>query len=980
MISRQSPTLGSADGATAAGTQHVFLGWDRPLLPAASEWLIEHADRFATSPGFTAGDRSLIDLTAVLCIVPGRRAGRRLLLELHDRSQELGRSLLPPVITSPGPAVDQLLSDIETDDDRAIADPWTIELAWIDALRSTDHDMLAPLFPHPPANDDWIAWFHLAQTITTLHDTLAGARLSFVSVTERAERLEFFQEGDRWRALTAVHEGYRLALDRLHCMDRHDHREMALTSWRRGTARLQPVLIGVVELNALQRAVLRRTAESTGVVAIVHAPSDFRDRFDDQGCVSREAWDDVAVDDRLATVRFADRPLDQAQAALLAVAELDGTCATDEITIALGDPSLSGPLTRATRWAGLDLHDAAGHPLDRSTPFRLLQLLADWVSESRLDTFAAMIRHCDLERWLRRQVGDDADRALTLLDKYRATHLQQCITGRWIGNATERRQIASLHDAVHTLTAPLHEPARPVHQWCAPIRDILAGIYSQALEQRPRTRSAQRRERAIDAILHHLAMLESVRSPLEPEADASTALRMLTARLTGERTPDDLRHDQIEMVGWLEMHADPSPALIITGFNDGCIPSAAGADLFLPNAMRQVLGLPDNQSRYARDAYFVAAAQHSHRHVTIIAGRRAVSGDPFTPSRLLLSGDDDQLVRRARLLFNEHAASTVDRPAGLPRPARDVRFIVPPLPEYVPPPRCMSVTDFKAYIDCPYRYALSRLLGFERLADDARELDALSFGSLLHKTLHEYGSDRSLRSATDEQKIRAALLGMLNDVAADHLGSDPPTAVRIQFQMMRQRLIALAAQQAQWCADGWEILHTELDVSEAVALDVPGDEPMPLRAKIDRIDVNASTGAFRIIDYKSGDTPKTPHQAHHGDRKSVPVVNELQWTDLQLPLYEYIARAAGIIDGPGAELGYILLPKDSSAVTFAPAGWTAEHLADALDFARQIVCDIRAGKFEPNPDFSFDDEFARLCHTRFYHEPGADEADEGADA
>jgi hypothetical protein len=85
------------------------------------------------------------------------------------------------------------------------------------------------------------------------------------------------------------------------------------------------------------------------------------------------------------------------------------------------------------------------------------------------------------------------------------------------------------------------------------------------------------------------------------------------------------------------------------------------------------------------------------------------------------------------------------------------------------------------------------------------------------------------------------------------------------------------------------------------------------------------------------------------------------WVDLQLPLYRHLVRDLGV---PGTvQLGYVLLPKDTSKVEFRLAEWSAEELADADEVARHVVRQLREQIFwpprEPPPDFS--EEFAPLC-------------------
>ena len=89
--------------------------------------------------------------------------------------------------------------------------------------------------------------------------------------------------------------------------------------------------------------------------------------------------------------------------------------------------------------------------------------------------------------------------------------------------------------------------------------------------------------------------------------------------------------DEIELLGWLELHLDCAPVLIVAGVNDGCIPATGGADAILPDRLRQRLGLLHDDSRYARDAYLLRAILASRPEVTIVAGRHDADDEPLTP-------------------------------------------------------------------------------------------------------------------------------------------------------------------------------------------------------------------------------------------------------------------------------------------------------------------------------------------------------------
>jgi ATP-dependent helicase/nuclease subunit B len=948
--------------------ERVFLDWGEPMLPAVASWLI---DRFGSSDG------EVVDMQSIVCVLPGRRGGRILLELLVRRCEAEDRDLIPPRMFTPG-----VLGDVLLEIEDAVASAIERELAWVRALRESDPESIAALLPQRPDETDPLAWHELARMISAIHDELAGARIDFSEVADRAGRLEMFAESDRWAALGTVADRYRAILSACGLTDPNEAQERALRAGAR-TDGSGVILVGVTDLNAVQRAVLERAAGRC--TALVHAPASIGERFDEFGCVRAETWTALNIDVPDDAIEIAVRPGDQAQAALRAIASLDGERSSEEITIGLGDRAMSDAIVRAAELAGLQVHDAGGHPLMRTGPYRLLESMAAWLEAPRFAPFAALVRHPDLETWLRRyleerEIDGDVDRGIedwiSLLDRYFTDHLHERLTGAWLGDERVQRRLGSIWDAVHELLAPLDRRPSRLGEWCEPIVEVIARVYGG----REPTESDGRIRRSVAACLKLKEMLDRLSgttAALLPSVDAATALRFLLASTSDDQIASEVRADEIEMLGWLELHLDPAPILILTGCNDGAIPEAIGADPFLPNGLRRAVGLMDDEQRYARDAYLLSAVLASRERVTLITGRVDAEGNPLQPSRLLLACDDETLLARVkRLCAEEHRARPL--PIGASRPAERSRFTVPDLPAALALPESMAVTEFRQYLACPYRYALGRLLRLKPSADDAAELDALRFGSLVHAVLEAFGRDGEIRDSADSAAIEAFLLDELGRHAVSWFGRDPMPAVRLQLARIEQRLTTFAELQAQLRADGWIIDRVEYEFPDDSVLHIPGEAQMPLRGKIDRIDRNEETGAWRIIDYKTGEAGKSPHETHHG-RKHLPQdLSELEWLDLQLPLYQYLAHQHGIT-GP-AELGFIVLPKKADDVAWKAAQWTIEHLESALETARRVVRDIRAGAFDMNQDYEarFDD-FARICQTTAFVEID-DESAEFAEA
>ena len=934
-----------------------WLDWSTPCLPAAAVWLIDRHH-----------ERHSCDLQSLTCVLPGRRAGRLVLAALVGECGRRELSLVPPTILTPGPLVDSLLEA----DESPTATGCERTLGWMMAIGECDAQARRLLLG-TRSGGDLFGDFELARTVDRLHEELAGELLSFREVPALAQGLEMFAEGDRWQALQSVAARYHAILGSCGLVDPHAHRREAIAAGR-FSATGPIVLIGLTQLNRQQRAVILAAGDQ--VAALVHAPPSRSELFDELGCPKPQAWEEIRLSISDDQILVAEGPEDQTHRAMGQLAELKQSHGPDQITIGVGDPALIEPLERAAVWAGLSVHAAAGIAVHRTPPVRLLGALGSFLGGSlgvrRFGDLATLVRHPDLERWLARvrPAGPDVDIA-SLLDRYYAEHLHERLDGEWRGSAAKHAQPKALLETLQRLMAPLTGTPRPLGEWSAPLLGVLEEVYGD-LETTDTRPSVQTTVGACLWLRDLLTMQRNASPRLQPTTDAATAIRLVLWQAAGETVALEPRTDEIELLGWLELHLDPAPILILTGCNDGRIPESLTADLFLPDSLRRALGLMDNARRYARDAYLMEAITQSRVRLRVIMGRSGVAGDPLLPSRLLLACDDETILRRLKRICRQPREGTRAFPIGAPACSAKARIGVPALGDGCAPPESMTVTDFRRYLECPYRYALQRLLGLEALADDAVELGAGQFGTLAHEALKTLG-DPAIRDAVEPEAIQAWLDEALRTAARKRYGRNPMPAVRLQLASLGQRLAGLARLQARLRAGGWSIVSTELELAGETVLQIPGQEPMPVRGTIDRVDRHQETGDWRIIDYKTSERGRGPTEVHHG-RTTLPPPGEAQWLDLQLPLYHHFAPRLGITGT--VELAYIVLPKTSADIL--PARWTSGHLQAALQVARGVVRDIRAGRFDLNLSHRrMFDPFQRICQTLAF---GADDDQAGADA
>ncbi len=418
---------------------------------------------------------------------------------------------------------------------------------------------------------------------------------------------------------------------------------------------------------------------------------------------------------------------------------------------------------------------------------------------------------------------------------------------------------------------------------------------------------------------------------LAPGATASTAIRLAIEQISGELITPQFAADAVEMIGWLELPLDDAPSLVVCGVNDGQVPSSLNHDMFLPNGLREHLGLEDNRRRFARDAYALSVLVHSKASLRLVAGRHDREGNPLLPSRLLFATDEQTMARRVLNAFQPSGRDAGD----LNAPERPTGFPIPRARTLAPVAR-VNVTAFRDYIACRYRFYLKHIEKLRGIEELAGELTASTFGTLIHTALLRWAQSPAVE-ATDPLELRIALHRAFDQAAEALFDEEPLPAVRLQLEQARLRLNAFAEWQALHRRQGWRVWRKEIDASHELKLEK--GRTLKVFGRIDRIDYHEASDRWLIIDYKTGDAGNTPEQVHVRDGK---------WVDLQLPLYRLLARNLNVRGEPG--LAYLTLgkqpPKEPEEL-LRQAAWTLDELAAADGVITQIANHIADGSFWP---------------------------------
>ncbi|HMP89782.1 MAG TPA: PD-(D/E)XK nuclease family protein [Kiritimatiellia bacterium] len=911
-----------------------YIGWTPSLANTVGEYLLP------------AGSPMPFSLHDTIVVVPTTQAGRRLRLALAHRADQSGSGVLMGPVVTPF----RLLT-LGKPEQKTVA-PFEATAIWLDVLTAVRIRQLKALFPRLPDELDF-AWRRKSvRLLMQLRNQLAEAGLTAADVA-KSEHIHA-SERQRWQDITALE-----SIVTAHFMERGLIEPVEQQLAAAGSANppegiRRVVLASCPELAPLLRQLLGRWSQTISVEVLIHAPDTMAAAFDMWGCPSLSYWTTEAnIDLEHDRVRYqvVDTPREQARAVRSAVVAHPDLAASGQFAVGVPDETVTAFVVRMLEDIGCPCYDPAG-VTHRQHP--IIRLVKAWRDLADLRTYAslrAFVRIAAVLHYFKRVESIDDRQLLIELDKAQNDCLPSTFDHVATYVAKNRKNFPSLSACLSWLSKALarNDVLSPAY-----LLEQLAGFYQHntLVPGRPE-----------DDIFIEVA---------RELVDACELIRKLGATHTGLTDADwidllleasesrsfyrDTRQDALELEGWLELTWNHSPLLIVTGMNEGSVPDSGFDDLFLPDSVREKLGVRCDASRFARDSYLLCALTESrreHGHLVLIAGRQSDQGDVLKPSRLFWRCPDDVMVERARRFFTVAEQVTI-----VPERTFSIQLNTQPPDESAKVRlnrKAWNVTDFSAYLKCPFRFYLQRVLQMEEMNDAKEEMDARDFGSFAHDALEAFGRDEAARMLRDAGKVGDILESHVRDRVRRVYGPNPPLVVELQEQSVIQRLKVFAALHVAGVEEGWQIV----DVEKRFVITL-GD--IEVRGIIDRIDRHAD-GRYRVLDYKTSDNAnKTPDAMHLVAPRAIdtrPYVEVFykgknrkaeslrHWSDLQLPLYtHYIMETMG--RGQVVETGYVQLTKAVSDIKISLWEGLDDRLVEsAVTCAKGVLQDATAGVFGP---------------------------------
>lgn len=873
------------------------------------------------------------DLSDTQVWVPTAGAGRRIRFALARMASEMGSGVLSPEFIQPMQAM------LPQNGTRAMASRSEREAAWARVIERVSPDSVSALFPRSESIADQRALLGAGGMLCDLCDLLAEggydpANPGLVQVC--------VEDAERWEQIRLLYQSYLKVLAECGLQDPNVLRLEEITNPHPKPG-LQRVVIACIP--DLSQAVTR-FAEALGrmgveVFVLIWKPGAIGGGFDGWGRPLSEEWAGCEVPVESGHIAMAKDPEDEAAQSLryLADAGVPG-----DYSLVLADSALSAAFgSEILRLGGRPFLPEGGRLSATEAGIIAIEWL-EWLAGGQLRTIRRLLECPRFARW----IGDRSNLAPSQL-------LSACdfliseVLAETLGQAEAFFQ--DLPDA---------GDASPLCSQAGKLVQALVGaskVSSDKILREAWTRGGEGLEAARQVAGLWDGISDSIIFSGWPEGREAAFVRALKEAGTfSVSMPGD-----VELAGWLEAPWLDAARVAVCGCVEGRLPASVTEHAFLPDSKRKNLGLLDNAARLARDAYLLTCLLNvrSVDNFRCSFSKFGPDGSPSLPSNLLLRCAERELPARVLETFKIMEGGRV-------RPRRENSWLwrLPPDKRKSGLTR-ISPTGIKDYLACPFRFYFKRVLSLQEFDPRAREMDALRFGSLIHKAVEDFAKNAS--GEKNAGKIERIVFDYLDREVLHLFGSQPSPAVRVQIEAVKVRLRAFARVQACSFSEGWRIIEAEKKI-DAKAPDPVRLGPLSLSAQIDRIEEHPEFG-LRIVDYKSYANPKKPEQSHLGGAMANGFLPEARvaiggkekcWVDLQLPIYRLIAEK--LYPGRPVRTAYFILPADPSQTGIEEFELPDDLYASAITCAEAVADLVHRGVFWPPQPFpgNWDDPFASL--------------------
>lgn len=325
----------------------------------------------------------------------------------------------------------------------------------------------------------------------------------------------------------------------------------------------------------------------------------------------------------------------------------------------------------------------------------------------------------------------------------------------------------------------------------------------------------------------------------------------------------------MQVMGVLETRNLDFKNLVLLSLNEGQLPKASGDSSFIPYNLRKAFGMTTIEHKNAVYAYYFYRLIQRASSITLLYN---------TSSDGLNRGEWSRFMLQFLLEWPHEISRTYLEAGQSPQRTNEIR--VEKTPEILArlhatydttrnPHAKLSPSALNSYLDCRLRFYFRYVAGLKTPNEVSADIDSALFGTIFHRSAELAYQDLTAHGTEIRKEDLERLMG--NDIQLQnyvdrafkeeffHVALDEKPEYN-GLQLINSKVIAsylrqLLRNDLQYAP--FQMIALEKRVEEELTVaTAAGELRIKIGGTIDRIDSKA--GTLRIVDYKTGGTPKTP--------------------------------------------------------------------------------------------------------------------------
>lgn len=325
----------------------------------------------------------------------------------------------------------------------------------------------------------------------------------------------------------------------------------------------------------------------------------------------------------------------------------------------------------------------------------------------------------------------------------------------------------------------------------------------------------------------------------------------------------------MQVMGVLETRNLDFRNLIMLSLNEGQLPKAGGESSFIPYNLRKAFGMTTIEHKNSVYAYYFYRLIQRAENITLLYNTTSDGLNRGEMSRFMLQF----LVESPHDISHEYLEAGQSPQQSRKIEKRKTPEMLQRMYDAYDIRRCpkayFSPSALNEYLDCRLKFYYHHVVGLKTPEEVSAEIDSALFGTIFHRSAELVYKDltangKEIRKEDLEQLLRndVRLQSYVDSAFKDeffHVPADEQPEYN-GTQLIHSKVIASYLRQllrndlqyAPFCMEGME-----RKVRETVEIETTlGKLSLNIGGTIDRMDSKGDT--LRIVDYKTGGTPKTP--------------------------------------------------------------------------------------------------------------------------